>query len=94
MRKSGANEMAAIRPAAVEERSLFPLVYRRLPWLLVCLVVALGSAAVIDSFEETLANWTALILFIPAVMAMGGNSGIQTSTVTVRSLALGQLKGC
>ena len=86
-------EMAAIRPDALEERALFPLVYRRLPWLLVCLLVALCSAVVIDSFEATLTSSAALVLFIPAVMAMGGNSGIQTSTVTVRSLALGHLQG-
>ena len=32
------------------------------------------------------------MLFVPAVMAMGGNSGIQTSTVTVRALATGALR--
>ena len=33
-----------------------------------------------------------LLLFVPAIMAMGGNTGIQTSTVTVRSLATGELQ--
>lgn len=32
-----------------------------------------------------------LVLFVPAIMAMDGNSGIQTSTVTVRALATGAL---
>ena len=32
------------------------------------------------------------MLFVPAIMAMGGNSGIQTSTVTVRALATGALR--
>ena len=35
--------------------------------------------------------WVLLTVFMPAIMAMGGNSGIQTSTVTVRGLATGDL---
>jgi Mg/Co/Ni transporter MgtE len=38
-----------------------------------------------------LATLSTLVLFVPTIMAMGGNSGIQTSTVTVRSLATGVL---
>ena len=85
-------EMAAIRPGESEERSVLRIVRRRLPWLLVCLAGTLLSGGVIHLFFESLADvWPLLVIFVPAIMAMGGNTGIQTSTVTVRSLATGQL---
>ena len=54
---------------------------------LVCLGGTLLAGAVI---EDTLSKVLVLSFFVPAVMAMGGNTGIQTATVTVRSLAIGQ----
>ena len=85
-------EMAAISSLELEERSVVGIVRRRLPWLLVCLAGTLLAGGVIDTFSATLASAGALVLFVPAIMAMGGNTGIQTSTVTVRSLATGQLR--
>jgi magnesium transporter len=84
--------MAATSSEEREERSVLGVVRRRLPWLLVCLGGTLLSGGVIEAFHETLARVSALLLFVPAIMAMGGNTGIQTSTVTVRSLATGQLQ--
>jgi magnesium transporter len=39
------------------------------------------------SFKEALF----LLAFVPVIMGMGGNSGSQTATVTVRGLATGQI---
>jgi magnesium transporter len=50
------------------------------------------AGGMIDAFQESLANLTALLFFMPAIMAMGGNTGIQTSTVTIRNLATGELQ--
>ena len=80
-------EMAAMSSEEIGEHSTFAVMRRRLPWLLLCLAGTLACGAVIDRFEDLLSRLGALILFVPAIMAMGGNSGIQTSTVTVRSLA-------
>ena len=38
-------------------------------------------------------NFKLILIFIPAIAAMGGNSGMQTSTVVVRGLATGDLAG-
>lgn len=84
-------EMAAISSEELEERAVFGVMRRRLPWLLFCLVGTLLSGGVLELFSGVLATLTPLVLFVPAIMAMGGNSGIQTSTVTVRSLATGYL---
>ncbi|HYG22330.1 MAG TPA: magnesium transporter [Verrucomicrobiae bacterium] len=77
-----------------EERALTPWkvsVRRRLPWLYVNLVTAMGAAAVVNYFESTIAKWTALAVFLPIVAGQGGNAGMQTLTVIIRDLALGEL---
>lgn len=83
------SKMAAISTEEDEERSVFGVIRRRLPWLLFCLAGTLLSGGVLELFSGVLAAVAPLVLFVPAIMAMGGNSGIQTSTVTVRSLATG-----
>ncbi|HJP32295.1 MAG: magnesium transporter [Candidatus Latescibacteria bacterium] len=85
-------KMAATSSAEMEDRSVIGVMRRRLPWLLFCLLGTLLSGGVLDLFSGVLAALSPLVLFVPAIMAMGGNSGIQTSTVTVRSLATGILQ--
>jgi magnesium transporter len=63
----------------------------RLPWLLVCMVGEIVSGSVIESYSSILEVVVALAFFIPIIMAMGGNVGAQSSTITVRGLATGQL---
>jgi magnesium transporter len=63
----------------------------RLPWLLVNLATAFLAAAVVGLFEATIAQVTAVAIFMPIVAGMGGNAATQTLTVIVRGLALGEL---
>jgi len=42
-------------------------------------------------FKVTLADAIVLITFVPVITAMGGNVGIQSSTITVRGLATGDI---
>ncbi|MDD4363693.1 MAG: magnesium transporter [Atribacterota bacterium] len=64
----------------------------RLPWLLVCMVGEVISGSVIEFHSGILEIVVALTFFIPIIMAMGGNVGAQSSTITVRGLATGQLR--
>jgi magnesium transporter len=64
---------------------------KRLPWLGVNLATAFMAAAVVGRFEGTIAQITALAVFMPIVAGMGGNAGTQTLTVIVRGIALGEL---
>lgn len=66
---------------------------KRTPWLYINLLTAFMAGAVIAFFEDTLAQWTALAVFLPIIAGQGGNSGMQTLTVTIRSMALGELEG-
>ena len=84
-------KMAATSSREMEDPSALGVVRRRLPWLMLCLAGTLLTGGVLDLFSGVLAALSPLVLFVPAIMAMGGNSGIQTSTVTVRALATGAL---
>ena len=85
------------RLAAVEGETVFgPLLNSlrsRLPWLYVNLGTAFLAALVIALFESTIAKVVALAVFLPIVPGQGGMGGIQTLTLVVRSMALGQLPG-
>jgi len=71
--------------------SPFKVARIRLPWLSICLFGEMISAGVIGYFSGTLRQVIALAAFIPVIMAMGGNIGIQSSTITVRGIATGRL---
>ena len=64
---------------------------KRLPWLGINLITAFVAAMVIGLFEEQIDLFPVLALFLPVVAGMGGNAGMQTLTVVVRGIALGEL---
>jgi len=63
----------------------------RLPWLLTGLLGGLVSAVVLQHFQESLLQVIALAFFVPVITAMGGNTGIQSSSIVVRGLATGEI---
>jgi magnesium transporter len=64
---------------------------RRLPWLTLNLFTTTLSATVISLFEGTIHTIAIAAAFMTMVAAQGGNAGIQTLTVIVRGLALGEV---
>jgi len=66
-------------------------VYGRLPWLVTALAIELCLAWVISGYEHMLKEVAALMFFVPVIMAMGGNVGLQSSTMVVRGLATGDI---
>ncbi len=64
----------------------------RLPWLFVTMLGGLVSGRVLSSFSEQISAVIALAFFVPLLTGMGGNVGTQSSTVTVRGIATGQIK--
>ena len=67
-------------------------VKKRLPWLVVNLFMALISAAILSLYETTISQMAALAAFFPLVAGVSGSAGTQTLTVTVRSIALGEIE--
>ena len=64
---------------------------KRLPWLYVNLGTAILAAWVISFFEATIERVAVLAALQSIVAGQGGNAGIQTLTIIVRGLALGDL---
>jgi magnesium transporter len=58
----------------------------RLPWLIVGAIGGLGSATVMNLYRFSLEKVLALAFFVPVITAMGGNVGLQTSTIIVRGM--------
>ncbi len=63
----------------------------RLPWLLANLTGGLVTGYLVWMFKVALQDVLALVTFIPAIMALGGSVGIQSSTIVVRGIALGRI---
>jgi magnesium transporter len=81
--------------ASRDERALSAVgfaVRRRLPWLNVNLGTAFLAAAVVGLFEDTIARITALAVLLPVVAGQSGNSGAQALAVTMRGLALREIR--
>lgn len=94
VRQEATEDMQLMVGLSGEERALTPWhqsVRRRLPWLCVNLATAFLAAAVVGLFEQTIAAWTALAVFLPIVAGQGGNAGTQTLTIIIRDMALGEI---
>ncbi|MGJ8696396.1 MAG: magnesium transporter [Verrucomicrobiaceae bacterium] len=64
---------------------------RRFGWLLILALLAIASGYVMLRFEHVLNSAFLLSLFLPMVVAAGGNTGGQASTMVIRAMALGEL---
>jgi len=63
----------------------------RLPWLITCLIGGMAAATILRTLRSTLDANLALVFFVPIITGMGGNVGIQSSTIVVRGLATGRV---
>ncbi len=69
----------------------FHLFRKRIGWLLVLIFVGLISAKVISHYEDYIVEFITLALFMPLVIASGGNCGAQSATLMVRAIATSDL---
>jgi len=65
----------------------FLLTRARLPWLLIGLMGGILGAQVISIFEDSLRIDPKIALFFPLIAAMGGNVGVQSSSIVVQGIA-------
>jgi magnesium transporter len=63
--------------------------WHRLPWLVLGLAAAIGSARMMEGFEGTLRAQFALAFFLPGVVYLADAVGTQTETLVVRGLSVG-----
>ncbi len=87
-------KMAAILPSdkPYMRTTVWETYLKRIPWLLLLMISAAFTGAIISSFEEALSVYAALIAFIPMLMDTGGNAGGQASVTVIRGLSLGEIE--
>ena len=64
----------------------------RMPWLLLLMISATFTGAIIRNFEDALAAYVVLTAYIPMLMDTGGNAGSQASVSIIRGLSLGEVE--
>jgi len=65
---------------------------KRMPWLLLLMISATFTGAIITNFENALAKYVALTAYIPMLMDTGGNAGSQSSVSIIRGLSLDEIQ--
>jgi magnesium transporter len=72
--------------------SIRELVKKRAHWLMVLFIGEMLTATAMGFFEHEIEKSVALALFIPLIIASGGNAGSQASTLVIRALAIGEIE--
>src|SRR6187551_197874 len=94
MKEEATEDIYRLAGVGIDERVFTPAgesLRKRLPWLGVQLLTSFVAVAVVGVFLPTIARVSALAMFMPIVVWMGGNAATQTLTVIVRGIALGEL---
>lgn len=86
--------MAAMNPSEKSyfETSVFSHAKNRIVWLLVLMLSASITGAIITRYEDAFSAIPLLVSFIPMLMDTGGNCGSQSSTLIIRGLALNEIR--
>jgi len=95
VRDEAASDLQAMVGVSRDERALSPpffSVRKRLPWLNINLLTAFLAASVVGMFENVIAQFTALAVLLPVVAGQSGNTGAQAQAVTMRGLALREIR--
>ena len=87
-------KMAALKPSEDEylKTSIFRLARNRIVWLLVLMISATFTGAVISHYQDLINSAAMLAAFIPMLMDTGGNCGSQASTLVIRGMAVGEIE--
>jgi magnesium transporter len=87
-------KMAAIVPSDKPylKTGIFATYKKRMPWLLLLMISATFTGAIITSFENALAKYVVLTAYIPMLMDTGGNAGSQASVSIIRGLSLDEIE--
>jgi magnesium transporter len=94
-KQEATEDIQAMFGAGREEHALSKIsvaVKSRLPWLHVNLATAFLASLIVGLFEDTIAKITILAVFLPVVAGQSGNTGSQALAVTMRGLALREIR--
>ncbi|WP_026507361.1 magnesium transporter [Butyrivibrio sp. MC2013] len=87
-------KMAAIVPSDKPylKTGIFETYKKRMPWLLLLMISATFTGAIITSFENALSKYVILTAYIPMLMDTGGNAGSQASVSIIRGISLDEIR--
>lgn len=74
------------------ESSVWQLIRRRIPWLIILLIAGTVTTNVLNHFQSIIVTAAFLVWFVPVITQTGGNSGTQSSTLMIRGLATGEIR--
>ena len=86
--------MAAITPTDKPyiDTGFFETYKKRIPWLLLLMISATFTGAIITKYENALGAYVVLTAYIPMLMDTGGNAGSQASVSIIRGLSLDEIQ--
>ena len=64
---------------------------RRIGWIISLAFIGLISGTVMYSYQGQISSLFALTIYMPMIVAAGGNTGGQSATMVVRAMSLGEL---
>jgi len=88
-----AQRMGAVQPIDTPylRAGFWQLAWRRGAWLLLLFLGELFTGTALRHYSATLEAMVSLVFFIPVIISAGGNSGSQSATLVIRSLAVGDI---
>lgn len=86
--------MAKVSPLedSYTKTKIWRLAYKCIPWLIILIVLNIGSIALQNQFQDLIGTLTVISVFLTLICDTGGNSGSQSSTLIIRGLATGDFK--
>lgn len=72
--------------------SVWDIYKSRIPWLLILMVSAAFTGAIITHFQDALSAYLVLVAAIPMLMDTGGNCGSQASVTVIRGISLEEIE--
>ncbi len=71
--------------------SVFRQSRSRIPWLVIGMIGGIAGSLILGIFEADIEKYAVLALFLPLIVATGGNAGVQSSAIVVQGLASGDI---
>ncbi len=88
------SKMAAVAPSedSYFKTSVFIHAKNRIAWLLILMLSATLTGAVVNHYQAAFAVVPVLVSFLSMLSGTGGNCGSQTSTMIIRGMSLGEIR--
>jgi len=87
------HKMGAVEPIreGYFDASFLEYIRKRAPWLAILFVGGFFTTTAMHRFDKVLSSIAQLAFYVPLLIAAGGNSGSQSSTLVIRGLAVGDI---